>query len=108
MSLVSILGLNVGANGARIDAYDAAVGGLLLDFDSAFGVDFGVTNHPFLSVSSLGIRRIELYQPLSVMTEGLLFDNLAFEPDTAPVPEPATLLLLGGGLAGLAARRRRV
>lgn len=106
MSAVSIRGLNVGANGARIDAYDAAVGGSVVDFDEAFGVDLGTDHHPLLSVAAASIWRIELYQPLTVQTEGLLFDNLEFTPAAAgAVPEPGTLALLG--FAGLAMLRRR-
>jgi len=40
-------------------------------------------------------------------TPGELVDNVAFGPAGAPVPEPMTILLLGTGLAGVAAKVRR-
>jgi hypothetical protein len=110
VDFVSIFGLNVGEDGATMDAYDSAVGGTLLgsftDHSVLSGV--GADNNPLLSVTAVGIRRIELYQPFNTATEGLLFDNLTFTPEgTATVPEPASLTLLGFGLAGMGARRWR-
>ena len=105
ISSFQIRGLNVGSNGARIDAYDAAVGGALIDFDEAFGVSAGTSNHPLLVTSGTPIWRVHMYQPQSVEIEGLLFDNMSF----LPVPEPTTLLLLATALAltlGSARKRR--
>jgi hypothetical protein len=38
---------------------------------------------------------------------GISLDNIVVDETGAPIPEPGTLLLVGSGLIGLAARRRR-
>jgi len=35
-------------------------------------------------------------------------DNVSFTPDAAPVAEPGTVLLVGGGIAGMLRRRKRM
>lgn len=104
VSSVTITGIDVGTAGIRIDAYDAEVGGTLVDFAEAFGPDVGVGFFFDITASAPGIRRIELYQPQVGGGDGVLFDNLSF---TAAVPAPASLLLLGTGLLGLGAAVRR-
>jgi hypothetical protein len=108
LTSVSVRGLNVGENGARIDAYDALVGGSIVGSNQAFGVGAGTDNHPLLQVSGVGIRRIELYQPASVQVEGLLFDNLTFTAGTqSTVPEPGSLALVATGVLAVCGWRVR-
>ena len=58
VSTVSILGVDVGANGLRMDAYNAAVGGDLIDFDEAYGTDSGVGQYYTVQTASELIYRV--------------------------------------------------
>ncbi len=96
-------------SGARIEAYDASVGGNLIGSDEFFGIGAGVGNFGQLFVASSGIHRIELFQPLQLSGgatsgDGLQFDDLSF----TVVPEPSSLLLMLGIGVGAAITRRRI
>jgi len=69
------------------------VGGLLGGFHYAAGVDLS-----FLDPAQ---------QFVAHYTMGCGNDNLMGRGTTAPVPEPATMLLFGSGIFGMAALRRR-
>ena len=101
-SLVSILAVNVGSAGARLDAYDAVSGGNLVGFAEDFGstvigeLTTGgeegclpctepnqrtcVHEERLLSVSAPSIRRVEIYRAVTQSIDGVFFDNLTFEP----------------------------
>lgn len=104
VSNFSITALNVGANGARAEAYDAS--GNLVSFAQGFGVGTGVSNHPLLTLAAMSITRVQLFQPLSGLTEGMLWDNLNFTAASA-VPVPAAAWLFGSALLGLVGLRRK-
>lgn len=101
----SIYGTNVGANGARAEAFDAM--GNSLGYAENFGIDIGASNNPLLALTFGSMKSIHLYQPLSVMTEGLLWDNMSWRKQGTSVPEPASAVLLLTGVAGLVMVRRR-
>lgn len=86
---VSITALDVGEQGARMEAYDAEVGGVLLGSDVHGGTGSGVGNYKRLVIEAAGIRRIELYQPVDVpgSGDGVQFDDLEFPAAATPAPE---------------------
>lgn len=102
----SAWGVNVGQNGLRIDAYDAAIGGFLVGFAEDFGIDAGVSNNVLLRILSPGIRRVEIYQPLSESPEGAFVDVLSFDR-AAAVREPGTSALILAAIALLVSGGRR-
>jgi hypothetical protein len=106
---VSLTGVDVGAGGFRMVAYNALVGGSVVDTQTVFGSGIGVGEFYTLTVTGSNILRIEFFQVTPGLGgDGIVFDNLVYG-GSAPVPEPATMLLFGMGLAGTAGaiRKRR-
>jgi len=104
VTTAQITGLDLGAAGLTMDAYDALVGGTQVDTDSAFGTGLGIGQFDIVVTSGSGISRIEMYQPLRNGIDGLVLDDLVFEP--VPAPGAAVLAMIGlGAVRGI--RRRR-
>lgn len=113
VSEFSILGLDVGQNGLRVDAYDSLVGGNLIDFDEKFGT--GVGGGQVFTLEAEGtdaapIRRVEIYQLNNTLDDRIVLDNFTFEFATVDIPEPGTVFgLLGLGTAmAVGYKRKRV
>ena len=77
-----------------------------IGFNSVFGLDF--RNNRLYGATSGG----QLIELSTATGAGTLIGNVnpfasTFGASTSPIPEPATMALLGLGLAGIAVRRRR-
>lgn len=108
VSSVSLTGLDVGLNGFVMTAYDAAVGGSVVDTDQVFGSSVGIGEFFTLNLTGSNIFRVEFSQVRNVVGDGVLFDNFVFDK-AGTVPEPSSLLLAALGMAGLVSvsRKRR-
>jgi PEP-CTERM motif len=90
-------------------AYDALDGtGNIVGHFIAFCCDVG-SGFVFtrLTVSGAGIRSIHFYGGSDGLPNSVYYDNITATVESAAVPEPATIILLGGALLGLAAKGRR-
>lgn len=103
-AFVGVVGVDVGENGIRLDAFDAEYGGRRIASDTAFGIELGVGQSFALRVQAAGIRRVEMYQPILIGPDGLVLDDFQF--GTVSVPEPPGAVLVAIGVLGLMAGRR--
>ena len=84
---------------------------LHVDYDKSLGVGLvEMTLSPLLAAGTTVTGQVFLDYLLDLPTgpsDGTFTMDVSAITNTAPVPEPSTLLLLGSGAVGLVARRRR-
>ena len=100
---VSFVGIDVGDNGLRLDAYDAEAGGNLIGFAQVFGENLGNNQFFMLAVNAKLIKRVEIFQIQQVSIDGIVIEDLRF----SAVPLPASGLLMAIGLSGWRLLNRR-
>jgi hypothetical protein len=103
---VSLTGINVGANGFLLKAFDSQTGGALLDSEQVFGTDAGSGQFFTLTVAAAGIRRVEFSLVQNTINDGLVFDDFSFET-AVPLPASLPLFATGVGALGLLGWRRK-
>ena len=118
----SVYAMDVGFNGLKAEAYGSDSSLISsVSIDGTGRTHDGPSNNDFIEFNFVGISMtmIKFSQILGpdwdlangLGKEGYLLDDMSFTPttSTSPIPEPATLLLLGTGLlsmAGVGIRRK--
>jgi hypothetical protein len=102
---VSHVGLYFGGSIGSTFSLAAYNGATLLEVLTAPLPPGGVGLEGFLALQNANITRAVVYSTSNGQNWNFDIDDLKF--DAAPIPEPTSLLLLGTGLAGLRAWRKR-
>ena len=100
---------SVAATDVLLNLYQTKVGDLLVSGYNTIATDISA----LLAAHAGETLRLRFAETDNVLTFQLGVDNVRFDPISAPIPEPASMLLLGAALAVLAgcracARSRRV
>lgn len=110
----AISGFGVFMNYVVEQGYSSVISISAFDSSNALLETYNVLNDPISTPSGTNaggfrgiLRNSSDIAHIQFYGQGIVLDDLTFQSDANPVPEPATMLLFGTGIAGLAAVGRR-